>query len=138
MLCYAVIAGVLMLSAFHVSGFDTEPMSWSASQVWFFSLFCSPLGFIVARLDRTQMRLCQQISNFKMRNTECYCCSIDHQCPVGGGTIPCDRQFVERNIQRWLVAADSATHDSDGREAFEQHVRKNLGAQLMHSSCDRS
>ncbi len=72
----------------------------------------------------------QQLSNFSITSSECYCCSVHHVHPETGDEIPCDRQVVFRTLQDWYGTEDKAEDEqghlargfwSFGQNAVEKH-----------------
>eukprot|EP00929_Paragymnodinium_shiwhaense_P028911 TRINITY_DN16681_c0_g1_i1.p1 TRINITY_DN16681_c0_g1~~TRINITY_DN16681_c0_g1_i1.p1 ORF type:complete len:786 (-),score=111.11 TRINITY_DN16681_c0_g1_i1:470-2827(-) len=86
------------------------------------------LGFTLHRvrpLQRQVKQLPQQIDNFNVRDTLCFCCTNDHIHPQTGATLPCDRKLVYRTLRKWYRVDDTDA----GRvgeaylDQFQEYVR---------------
>jgi len=64
----------------------------------------------------------QQLSNFSITASECYCCSVHHVHPETGDEIPCDRRVVFRTLQDWYGTEDKEDHLA----AFDHLVKTRL------------
>ena len=64
----------------------------------------------------------QQLSNFSITASECYCCSVHHVHPETGDEIPCDRRVVFRTLQDWYGRGDKEDHLA----AFDHLVKTRL------------
>lgn len=64
----------------------------------------------------------QQLSNFSITASECYCCSVHHVHPETGDEIPCDRRVVFRTLQDWYGRGDKEDHLA----AFDHLVQTRL------------
>eukprot|EP00929_Paragymnodinium_shiwhaense_P005057 TRINITY_DN10644_c0_g1_i1.p1 TRINITY_DN10644_c0_g1~~TRINITY_DN10644_c0_g1_i1.p1 ORF type:complete len:295 (+),score=23.87 TRINITY_DN10644_c0_g1_i1:214-1098(+) len=43
----------------------------------------------------------EQLANFRMGNSQCYCCTHGHVHPITGEALPCDRQLIYRSLEQW-------------------------------------
>ena len=61
----------------------------------------------VLRLVIHDIRLLpQELANFDVRETHCYCCTNRHVDPVTGNAIACDRRVVYKTIKSWFGRED--------------------------------
>eukprot|EP00435_Cladocopium_sp_Y103_P059233 s1102_g21.t1 len=67
-------------------------------------------------------RLPQQLNTFKIQDSKCTCCSINHKDPQTGQPIACDRKLVLWTLKKWKMSED----EEDYLEAFNELVRQNL------------
>lgn len=57
----------------------------------------APLGLFEGCFGRAPRR---QISNFKVQEAECFCCSNQHQHPQTGEEMICDRELVYESLEQ--------------------------------------
>lgn len=97
------------------------------------------------RLRRSAADLSQlekHLTTFAIRESKCFCCSVDHVHPDTGNALPCDRQLIYSKLHEWFP--DSSTcklesHSSDIASAgafdfldrFDQAVRSELGEKIL-------
>ncbi|CAE7340001.1 unnamed protein product, partial [Symbiodinium pilosum] len=74
-----------------------------------------------------------QLSNFSVKRAQCFCCSNDHRHPHTGEAIPCDRELIFGQLQRWYGnphgEAEEHLHlfDKQVKERFAPTVLRSLG-----------
>jgi len=77
------------------------------------------LALVVANVEATRglvdtvMLLSQQLQSFRVRESKCYCCSVNHIMPNTGKPIPCVRLMIYKTINQWFGASDHAESVSD-------------------------
>ena len=67
----------------------------------------------------TMAELSEKVSSFRVRDAECFCCSVSHCMPATGEEIPCDRRVVYGTLGMWYSGDDS----TDPLESFDREVR---------------
>lgn len=67
-------------------------------------------------------RLPQQLHSFKIQDSKCTCCSLDHKDPQTGEPIACDRKLVLWTLKKWNMSEN----EEDYLEAFNELVREHL------------
>jgi len=55
----------------------------------------------VTQAIRSLVLLEEQLANFSIKQTKCYCCTHDHKNPDNGEVIPCDRKLVYATLREW-------------------------------------
>lgn len=81
----------------------------------------------------------EQFATFSFDNVNCFCCSNNHEDPMTGDAIQCDREFVyETLVGRSITKRCNNHFPDDNREPqrqvlnqFEQFVRTELACQIL-------
>ena len=110
-------------------------MAWQNSFILSLLLLLAYCGLVVvpmAKMSRQYFRevgyIRKQIADFSLENSEAYCCSINHQDPVFGTPVPCDRGIIRRCVLKWFGSI----------EGFHDRVRGDVplkGQQAIPSFC---
>jgi hypothetical protein len=58
------------------------------------------------RFHRDMTTLRQQLNEFKVSNTQCFCCTVGHKDPDTGIKISCDREVIQACIVAWFGSLD--------------------------------
>ena len=63
------------------------------------SLLLLPVANCVGlRLMQEVEQLPSQLQGFRIQDSQCFCCSHNHRCPVSGRELACDRQLVYQTL----------------------------------------
>eukprot|EP00929_Paragymnodinium_shiwhaense_P052680 TRINITY_DN2638_c0_g1_i1.p1 TRINITY_DN2638_c0_g1~~TRINITY_DN2638_c0_g1_i1.p1 ORF type:complete len:670 (-),score=69.24 TRINITY_DN2638_c0_g1_i1:35-2044(-) len=92
-------------------------------------------AFILQVLQEELKKLSEQLKNFSIRSTSCYCCSNEHKHPETLARIPCDRKLIYKTLDRWcgpLLGPDTTQHDH--LDAFDDAVRSILRYHIMNTA----
>merc|ERR1711933_539429 len=90
----------------------------------------SLVGVHLAR--RKCISLCElpkQLENFKVRESNCFCCSNNHMDPRTKRKIPCDRKLVYNTLARWFAESelDPAKREEKALDEFDEHIKTTVG-----------
>eukprot|EP00929_Paragymnodinium_shiwhaense_P117950 TRINITY_DN8944_c1_g1_i2.p1 TRINITY_DN8944_c1_g1~~TRINITY_DN8944_c1_g1_i2.p1 ORF type:complete len:399 (+),score=20.45 TRINITY_DN8944_c1_g1_i2:563-1759(+) len=88
--------------------------------------FLTSLSSLVWQLSDVE----QRIKEFRMQDSECFCCAHEHIHPETGQTIACDRQLVYKALANWWGRQSSGRSD----HAKQQ---ERLSASEMDQAVDR-
>ncbi|CAE7734164.1 unnamed protein product [Symbiodinium sp. CCMP2592] len=93
----------------------------------FFAAICVVLLFLqvpcstLLKMMHDLEKLPDQLAQFSMRDSQCFCCSVDHCRSETGEIILCDRQLVYSTIRSWFSESNAEPLD-----AFDRNVRTKL------------
>ena len=127
---YLCIASLLLSGSFFVfTGIDAAAFSYEELSVDLHVLqdvlhivtMFSAL-WVYVKTVRSFAQLSEQLSSFSIRDSQCFCCSVDHCMPDTGEEIPCDRRVVYGTLETWYSGDEYA----DPLESFDQEVRSHL------------
>lgn len=93
-----------------------------------FSVLSALQVYIGIGLSKDLAELPEQMSNFKLKDAQCFCCSVDHVHPETGEELPCDRKLVFQTIKTWYGTAAGGDNHLD---AFDDIVRNRLKTLVM-------
>lgn len=81
-----------------------------------------PEMYLAGQLVRDLKALPEQLRDFSIRHTKCFCCTHDHVHPETGQVIPCDRELVLQTVRDWF---SDESHE-DALDLLDGHVRKHM------------
>eukprot|EP00929_Paragymnodinium_shiwhaense_P064202 TRINITY_DN3213_c0_g1_i1.p1 TRINITY_DN3213_c0_g1~~TRINITY_DN3213_c0_g1_i1.p1 ORF type:complete len:337 (+),score=41.79 TRINITY_DN3213_c0_g1_i1:347-1357(+) len=62
---------------------------------------------LARRYANETARLFDQLGAFSVKDSLCFCCSVEHRDPTTNAPVPCDRRLVNDAIERWFGNLDS-------------------------------
>eukprot|EP00929_Paragymnodinium_shiwhaense_P038343 TRINITY_DN20268_c0_g2_i1.p1 TRINITY_DN20268_c0_g2~~TRINITY_DN20268_c0_g2_i1.p1 ORF type:complete len:370 (-),score=18.45 TRINITY_DN20268_c0_g2_i1:1396-2505(-) len=68
----------------------------------------------------------QELENFRVQRSSCFCCSNDHRHPENGARLVCDRELVYQTLQEWVGGLGEQSRDHEHLAVFNQQVRTTL------------
>ena len=68
----------------------------------------------------------QQLQNFRIQESQCYCCTNNHRNPLTGDMMICDRELVYQSLNDLYPYCDS-----DPLGKFNSKVQETLGPQIL-------
>eukprot|EP00928_Gymnodinium_smaydae_P024446 TRINITY_DN19777_c0_g1_i2.p1 TRINITY_DN19777_c0_g1~~TRINITY_DN19777_c0_g1_i2.p1 ORF type:complete len:350 (+),score=28.34 TRINITY_DN19777_c0_g1_i2:1132-2181(+) len=134
-------AGILAMLAWLSVFFATRAVIWLDTYV-ICILFIPGIGFFLYSVISTR-KLFDQISAFKIRSAECFCCTHNHVHPETGKPIVCDREMVHNTLADWLQAHEKrdskcSFDTKDCLDTFDHHIRRGLATMLRANGVDTS
>lgn len=91
----------------------------------------------VRRLMLDLSLLPQQVAEFSVRETKCFCCEVDHVHPDTGVPLPCDRELVYSTLFVWFGDGSDECHldkfDELARASLQRLIRSVRGDGLQYS-----
>jgi len=75
-----------------------------------------------------------QLSNFRVQDCECFCCSNSHRDPTTGETLQCDRLLVHRMLAKWFSESGETEDDLSYLDGFNTVVRDELSLVMASAS----
>ena len=144
--CHAVMLDV-MSPQFETSGNDESLPQVRQRLFEFYLLVFSLFGVVIMLTLPLLMFLGQatfkelanlpvQLSNFRVQDCKCFCCSNSHRDPTTGETLQCDRLLVHRMLAKWFSASEDKEDDLSYLDSFNTVVRDELS--LVMSSAGGS
>ncbi|CAE7688158.1 unnamed protein product, partial [Symbiodinium pilosum] len=76
----------------------------------------------------------RQLTDFRVQDAKCYCCSNNHKHPTTGQTLPCDRSMVFQSLKKWYITnetSEGGKMDGDHLDRFNTLVRAELAPQIV-------
>ena len=95
----------------------------------FTASFSLPLLSLSIGLAESVQRASEQVRDFRMQDTLCFCCSNQHRHPDTGDTTPCDRKLVYLKLKEWY-----GNHEDKGEEylsRFNSKVQTDLASLIL-------
>jgi len=97
--------------------------------------FAGLFGVSMARLMRSLVGLPEQIANFTITKSSCFCCTNKHRMPDSGQPILCDRQLVYRTLRKWYSSKPvpceiSCDAQVDPLDVVDTYIRSQLSKDL--------
>eukprot|EP00929_Paragymnodinium_shiwhaense_P020081 TRINITY_DN13503_c0_g1_i1.p1 TRINITY_DN13503_c0_g1~~TRINITY_DN13503_c0_g1_i1.p1 ORF type:complete len:564 (-),score=74.58 TRINITY_DN13503_c0_g1_i1:384-2075(-) len=68
----------------------------------------------------------QQLEEFRMQQTSCFCCSNNHVHPESGAPLACDREMVYSTLKRWSDCEEDIEDVEAHLSNFNEEVRTSL------------
>ena len=111
------------------------------NSLWNFTIamlvICAPAFLVIAPivlyLGTMQMKallqLRKQVDEFKIRESQCSCCQMDHCHPDTGEELLCDRMLVFETLKRWYPLEISSEACLD---RFDEAVHRELGGYVRN------
>eukprot|EP00929_Paragymnodinium_shiwhaense_P063720 TRINITY_DN31853_c0_g2_i1.p1 TRINITY_DN31853_c0_g2~~TRINITY_DN31853_c0_g2_i1.p1 ORF type:complete len:467 (-),score=11.64 TRINITY_DN31853_c0_g2_i1:363-1640(-) len=99
----------------------------------FLVLFVVPIAYTITSLIVELRMVKDQVKNFRIRDSKCFCCTHRHKHPDGGTRIPCDRELVYATLRRWQRPSLHEDSDAAALDAFDAQVRYGLCQMLSRS-----
>lgn len=78
---------------------------------------------------RDIQNLKDQLQDFSIRKSKCFCCCHEHQHPETGEHLPCDRVLVYKMLKIWY-----STEGKDFLDSFDDVVRAELSAVALQGA----
>jgi len=94
-------------------------------------LFLPFLNYFGMELVSGLEELPKQMRNFRIQDSECFCCSNNHRHPNTGEEIPCDRLLVHQTLQQWFGRSSDVGEEYCRR--FNRLVRNRLATKILRS-----
>eukprot|EP00929_Paragymnodinium_shiwhaense_P039238 TRINITY_DN20633_c0_g1_i1.p1 TRINITY_DN20633_c0_g1~~TRINITY_DN20633_c0_g1_i1.p1 ORF type:complete len:567 (+),score=27.16 TRINITY_DN20633_c0_g1_i1:341-2041(+) len=66
----------------------------------------------------------QELTNFEVQRTACFCCTNDHRHPETGAPLECDRKMVYSTLREWI--GTSGEDEDEHLSTFNDEVRTTL------------
>eukprot|EP00929_Paragymnodinium_shiwhaense_P008136 TRINITY_DN112075_c0_g1_i1.p1 TRINITY_DN112075_c0_g1~~TRINITY_DN112075_c0_g1_i1.p1 ORF type:complete len:585 (-),score=30.98 TRINITY_DN112075_c0_g1_i1:216-1970(-) len=66
-------------------------------------MVCVVVGFAQVPIMSNLRRLKEQVGDFRIRESKCFCCTHDHIHPETGQQMSCDRQLVYSTLYTWYL-----------------------------------
>ena len=90
--------------------------------------------FIGLGLMKDLAQLDQQLKDFRVVESKCFCCTYDHVHPQTGQPLPCDRLLIYDMLRRWYGAQEDVHQEHLDR--FDNAVRTSLRQSALRSADD--
>ncbi|CAJ1393345.1 unnamed protein product [Effrenium voratum] len=119
---FAFFASFSMMDQFYATG----SMNHWIALTTFMASFTIPLLMLVnylgMSLAQSVMQLPSRLQNFRVQETQCFCCANYHQDPRTSSELPCDRELVYESL---TLMYDSTMRgpEATALESFNQRVR---------------
>ncbi|CAK9076259.1 Uncharacterized protein SCF082_LOCUS36839 [Durusdinium trenchii] len=135
------MASLLLISTIQsCSTFLVQYVSWLFQAKWMQNRFFLeligkgtifvPLALYVALSAMVSLfELPRQLQDFRVQETECFCCSQHHRSP--SGVLPCDRELVFSLLEKWFGGTSGAP--GEYLEHFNLLVRDKLSDAISHT-----
>eukprot|EP00435_Cladocopium_sp_Y103_P047280 s172_g13.t2 len=81
-------------------------------------------------LDDTDL-LPTQVQNFRIQESECFCCKNNHEDPQTGEKLMCDRELVYQSLAELYLGEGVEAVEGSELEKFNQLVRETLGPKVL-------
>eukprot|EP00929_Paragymnodinium_shiwhaense_P079444 TRINITY_DN41352_c0_g1_i1.p1 TRINITY_DN41352_c0_g1~~TRINITY_DN41352_c0_g1_i1.p1 ORF type:complete len:486 (-),score=46.04 TRINITY_DN41352_c0_g1_i1:162-1619(-) len=90
------------------------------------------LAYAIQRHVAHVSSLKQELDDFSIQRTACFCCSNDHVHPSTGDSLHCDREMVYETLQKWVFGSSAGRTSSDDHlSVFNREVRTSLASYVM-------
>eukprot|EP00931_Biecheleriopsis_adriatica_P057968 TRINITY_DN34442_c0_g1_i1.p1 TRINITY_DN34442_c0_g1~~TRINITY_DN34442_c0_g1_i1.p1 ORF type:complete len:550 (-),score=74.87 TRINITY_DN34442_c0_g1_i1:43-1692(-) len=123
------VAGVSNATYMMVHWFQGDIHELEAPLILFFLIPFGPAIFTIRNFSLERQVLKQELKNFSVRQTLCFCCTHGHKHPETGMPLLCDREHVYDSIAQWYGAG----HRELGLNKFDETIRGQLKRDL-HST----
>lgn len=145
----SVILGLMSLYwhvlsiAFHVIAWSnfggTDPVFSRRLMASFFTMLIlcmlTPgVCYIGLQLMNDLTQLPQQLKNFRIQESKCFCCTSNHVHPVTGRRMICDRSLVFHTLKKWFGSrADRDLEEGSHLELFNQMIQQELSQSILQT-----
>ncbi|CAK9028350.1 unnamed protein product [Durusdinium trenchii] len=72
----------------------------------------------------------EHLSEFRVQETRCFCCSNQHRHPFSDEELPCDRELVFATLQKWFGSAPEGEEDEEYLDRFNLLVQEKLSSRM--------
>eukprot|EP00929_Paragymnodinium_shiwhaense_P072852 TRINITY_DN36996_c0_g1_i2.p1 TRINITY_DN36996_c0_g1~~TRINITY_DN36996_c0_g1_i2.p1 ORF type:complete len:546 (+),score=50.02 TRINITY_DN36996_c0_g1_i2:95-1639(+) len=117
-----------------LEGFAPLGRNWKVCRLFSHSLATLFVTATIRKDLRDFMLVPQQVANFSIRHSQCFCCTNNHRHPETGERLMCDRKLVYQSLLAWYSdgrqehGADDDTVLDDCLDRFDEHVRRKFSA----------
>ena len=103
---------------------------------WLFAWMCCSLpAYLLLGLWTGIQNVDQQLRDFSVRHSDCFCCANNHRHPESGRILMCDRALVFDAVKQWYGEGAAEEHlekfDREVQTTLRKKVTANLGANKL-------
>ena len=91
------------------------------------------LQYTMTAMLKDLSQLPRQVSEFRVQDSECTCCTQKHCHPVTHAPIACDRELIYKSLRRTFGPSGRKMDEEAALDAFNGHVRETLARSIDRS-----